>query len=82
MYMLDENKLYMIRLGNAIKARRISLGLSQEKLANELEIDRKHLSSIENGKQNMTFGTYFKICIGLDIDPLELFSAIKNERFN
>ena len=68
---------YYLNLGEVIRKRRLELNLTQETLANMMEVDRKHLSQIENGKQNITFATFFKLCDALQMDPVELFAGIK-----
>jgi transcriptional regulator with XRE-family HTH domain len=52
-------------LGNAIKVRRKRLGLSQEELASSSGVDRSFLSSVENGKRNVSLGAVAKISSGL-----------------
>jgi len=43
-----------VKLGKAIRGRRISLGLSQEKLAEHVDCHRNYVGLVELGKQNMT----------------------------
>jgi transcriptional regulator with XRE-family HTH domain len=52
-------------LGKVIYLRRKRLGLSQEDLAEEANVDRAFLSSVENGKRNPSFGTVASIANGL-----------------
>ena len=42
------------KIGNRIKELRKELGLSQEKLANNCELDRTYVASVENGKRNIS----------------------------
>ncbi len=62
----------LVTVGKNIQFQRKKLNLSQETLANNLHMDRKHISDIENGKQNLTLETFFKLSEGLQIDILEL----------
>lgn len=42
----------LVRLGDAIRARRQSLKLSQEALADQAGINRTHMGEVERGKRN------------------------------
>lgn len=61
-----------IEMGKRIAARRKSLGLTQNKLAEILEISNNHLSSIENGKQNPSFEKFIRLCEVLETTPNDL----------
>jgi DNA-binding XRE family transcriptional regulator len=52
-------------LGHVISLRRKRLGLSQQELAEEANVDRAFLSSVECGKRNPSFGTVASIASGL-----------------
>lgn len=56
------------RLGQKIKQLRISKGLTQEELAEQIGIDNKHLSRIENGRHLPTFNIIKKLVTILDFD--------------
>ena len=43
-----------VKLGRAIRQRRMALGLSQEKLAEHVDCHRNYVGLVELGKQNMT----------------------------
>lgn len=59
-------------MGKRIAARRKSLGITQSKLAEILDISNNHLSSIENGKQSPSFDKFIKLCEALEITPNDL----------
>lgn len=61
-----------MRLGAAIRARRIALELSQEALADQAEIDRSHMGKIERGERNVTFLNIVRICNAIQCKPSEL----------
>lgn len=67
----DQN---LIRLGNAVRARRIALALSQEALADAAEIDRSHMGKIERGERNVTFLNILRIANAMQCKPSELLS--------
>lgn len=71
--MSDEIKRNLEKIGQILKLRRKELKLSQEVLADNIGIERKHLSAIENGKQNMTISTLYKVTKALDISIFEVF---------
>jgi transcriptional regulator with XRE-family HTH domain len=54
------------RLGEAFRARRKALGLSQEALADAAGIDRAHMGKIERGERNVTLLNIVKIAAALD----------------
>ena len=51
-----------IKIGNRIKELRKSLGWSQERLANNCELDRTYVASVENGKRNISIINLEKNC--------------------
>jgi len=63
---------YLIRLGAAVRVRRIALGLSQEALADYAEIDRSHMGKIERGERNVTFLNIVRIAKAVQCKPSDL----------
>ena len=55
-----------------MKRTRILKGWNQQKLADESGLDRTYISSVENGKQNLTLGVLLRIgnAFGIDIQTL------------
>ena len=72
--MNEDVREILVKIGEVLKIRRKELNISQEKLANTIGIDRKHLSAIENGRQNMTLSTLYKVTNALNITIYEVFS--------
>jgi DNA-binding Xre family transcriptional regulator len=68
---LDKNN-YLVRLGAAVRARRITLALSQEALADYAEIDRSHMGKIERGERNVTFLNIVRIANAIQCKPSDL----------
>ena len=64
------------KVGNRIKELRKELGLSQEKLANNCELDRTYIASVENGKRNISIVNLEKIVEALGVS-LEKFFAFE-----
>ena len=59
-------------IGGRIHHYRKSQKMSQEKLAAGSGLDRAYISSVENGKQNVTIGALLKLSDALGIDLSEL----------
>ncbi len=53
-------------LGNAIRNRRVDLGLSQHELAEKADLHRTHVTDIEGGLRNISFLTLLRVAHGLD----------------
>lgn len=65
------------KLGNRIKELRIEkTGLSQEKFALRINMDRTYFASVESGKRNISIINLNKISKGLNISLSELLKGI------
>ena len=53
-------------LGEAVRARRLALGLSQEALADAAGLDRSHMGKIERGERNVTLLNVLRIAAALN----------------
>ena len=63
-------------LGARICFLRKQRGLSQEKLALQIDMDRTYLASVETGKRNISIENIEKIANGLGVSLEELFKGI------
>ncbi len=63
-----------ILFGNRIRSLRTAAGLSQEKFALHIGMDRTYYASVEAGKRNISLNNIEKIAKGLDISLSELFN--------
>ncbi len=63
-------------LGDRIKALRRKMGLSQEKFALKIEMDRTYFASVEAGKRNIAIVNIKKIADGLGVTLSQLFEGI------
>lgn len=70
--MKEDRDKSLVRLGAVIRARRLSLDLSQEALADVAEIDRSHMGKIERGERNVTFLNILKIATAIQCRPSDL----------
>lgn len=64
------------RLGNRIRSLREATGLSQEKFALKIGMDRTYYASVEAGKRNIAIINIEKIANGFNISLSELFKNI------
>lgn len=62
-----------VNLGMAIKELRNKTGLSQEKFALSIGMDRTYLASVEAGRRNISLVNIEKIAIGLNRTVSDLF---------
>lgn len=53
------------RFGDAIRERRIALGLSQEQLAEGVGCHRNYMGRIERGEQNITLDMIVRVLVAL-----------------
>lgn len=64
------------KFGERIKYFRNSLGISQEKFALSIDMDRTYYASVESGKRNISIKNIAKIADGLGISLEELFKGL------
>jgi transcriptional regulator with XRE-family HTH domain len=75
-----KSALYQI-IGSRIKQRRIDLDLSQEALAQKIDLARTSVSNIEIGRQQVTLSVLYDICQELETNIhtiLPTFNDVKN----
>lgn len=65
-----------ITLGERIKELRNKTGLSQEKFALSIGMDRTYFASVEAGRRNISICNIKKIADGLGISLCELFEKM------
>ena len=65
------------KIGIHIKELRIALGLSQEKFALKIGMDRTYFASVEAGKRNISIKNLEKIVNGLDLTFSDFFSGME-----
>lgn len=64
------------KIGNRIRELRSRTGLSQEKFAQKIGMDRTYFASVELGKRNISIVNIEKIANGLDVSLSEFFKDI------
>ena len=65
--------MLLVELGLRIRELRMKTGLSQEKFALKIDMDRTYFASIENGKRNVAIKNLKKIADGLEVSLSEMF---------
>lgn len=63
--------------GKQVRKLRTSAGISQDKFALAIGMDRTYLASVENGKRNISIENISKIAKGLNITLEELFKGVE-----
>ncbi len=63
--------------GTAIRQLREKTGLSQEKFALSIDMDRTYYASVENGKRNISLKNIKKIADGLGVSLETLFQNLE-----
>ena len=63
-------------LGNRIQILRKQTGLSQEKFALQINMDRTYFASVEAGRRNISIRNIQKIAEGFGISISELFHGL------
>ena len=61
------------RLGETIREHRTDMGISQEKLAEKLDVHRNYVGNIERGEQNITITSLCRFCNVFGCSLEELF---------
>lgn len=63
---------WQVIVGSNVRKRRIEVGLTQEKLAFEAQIDLTYVGGIERGKRNPSVLVLVRIANALGIEPAAL----------
>lgn len=62
-------------IGNAVRQRRLAMGMSQEDMADRVGVHRTYYSSLERGAFNFTMTVLFRLAVGLECEPADLLPA-------
>ena len=60
--------------GSALRAARLELGLSQEKFAYKVGLDRTYIGGIERGERNPSLRNIWKLAEALGVTPSDLLA--------
>lgn len=67
----------LMRIGSALRARRLQHGLTQRTLSQLSKIDRNYISDVERGKRNPSILTLCELLHQLDTDIVSFISSLK-----
>lgn len=73
---MDKKELLKI-FGKNVKIERIKKDLTQEQLAEKMDVSQNYIACIETGKQNMSLGKILELAQNLNTDILNLLSFNK-----
>ena len=62
--------------GQRVRELRNQLGISQEKFALKIDMNRTYFASVESGKRNISIENIYKISNGLEVSLEELFKGL------
>lgn len=66
-------------LARNLKSHRLSVGISQEELADRAGLHRTYVSSIERAKRNISLESIFALATALGVRPAELVLLADDE---
>lgn len=76
--MISQEQL-LKEFGQRVAEIRRKKGLTQEELANAVDVHRTYVGFIEQGVRNPTIGNIYKLTNALDVSLKELFSPFKEK---
>jgi transcriptional regulator with XRE-family HTH domain len=65
-----------LEFGQRVRARRLELGLSQEALADRVDLHRTYVGSLERGERNVSLLNIVRLASALEIDAGQLLTGI------
>ena len=63
------------RLGRNLRVLRVSRGLTQEKLAEELDVTPRYLAGVDRGERNLTLDSIDALADALRVDNVALLTV-------
>lgn len=74
---MKSNTAIATKLGKALRARRLEIGLSQDDFADRIQMHRAYYSAIERGEKNITLATFHRVAAGLQARMSELLVHVE-----
>lgn len=75
--MAVEGKAELRALGDAIRARRLNLGVSQEDFAELCDLHRTYIGQLERGEKNVSFTNVLRVARAFRVKPSALLSQAR-----
>lgn len=66
--------VFQTALGQAVKARRLSLGLTQEEIALHSDLHQRWISNVETGKRNPSYASLRRLAAALQMSASEMIA--------
>lgn len=73
---MEERSDILAEFGEAVRARRYKLGMSQEELAERADLHRNYVGGVERGERNIALVNLEKLAGALGVKVSELFEDI------
>jgi len=73
---MDDQHLREV-FGQELRKARNAVGISQEKLALQIGLDRTYISMLERGLRQPTLTTIFLLCPALNLSSVEMISKVQ-----
>jgi len=70
----------LIRFGQAVRKRRMELGLSQEDLAERADLHRTYVADVERGVRNISLRNIHKLAQALEMSIADLFASFPADK--
>jgi transcriptional regulator with XRE-family HTH domain len=70
--------VFQTALGQAVKARRLSLGLTQEEIALHSDLHQRWISNVETGKRNPSYASLRRLAAALELNASELIALAED----
>ncbi len=64
------------QVGDALRARRQAMSLSQDDFADRIHMHRAYYSAIERGEKNITLATLHRVAAGLGVSMSKLLADV------
>ncbi len=70
---MNSEQKFIVKVGKRLATIRKARGISQEQLADMVELHRTYIGYIEQGKRNPSIGNMHKLAHALKVDVKDLF---------
>jgi transcriptional regulator with XRE-family HTH domain len=74
--------LFLLQLNEDISKQLERRNINKSQLAEIVGTSRSYVTQLLNGKPNLRFETFFKLCFSIGLIPKTVFEPIENENYN